>query len=167
MKNSWLWSLMAANSTASCTIDRHILNFTALSVVGVSQYSLLPLALCNLICDGLYNQDTGERKIPGLLIRQSISWWWGICLFLLDLHGRCFLCSFVCTRNNFLSPSFMRVLMGILNKLFGMKQPEPTPKLGRNDPCWCGSGKKYKKCHMDSDLRKQSRFAASSCRMSS
>ena len=22
-----------------------------------------------------------------------------------------------------------------------------TPKLGRNDPCWCGSGKKYKKCH--------------------
>ena len=22
-----------------------------------------------------------------------------------------------------------------------------TPKLGRNDPCFCGSGKKYKKCH--------------------
>jgi preprotein translocase subunit SecA len=22
-----------------------------------------------------------------------------------------------------------------------------TEKLGRNDPCWCGSGKKYKKCH--------------------
>jgi hypothetical protein len=22
-----------------------------------------------------------------------------------------------------------------------------TPKLGRNDPCPCGSGKKYKKCH--------------------
>ena len=21
------------------------------------------------------------------------------------------------------------------------------PKLGRNDPCWCGSGKKWKKCH--------------------
>ena len=20
-------------------------------------------------------------------------------------------------------------------------------KLGRNDPCWCGSGKKWKKCH--------------------
>jgi hypothetical protein len=32
--------------------------------------------------------------------------------------------------------------------------PEPirrqaTP--GRNDPCWCNSGKKYKKCHLDSD----------------
>ena len=22
-----------------------------------------------------------------------------------------------------------------------------TEKIGRNDPCWCGSGKKYKKCH--------------------
>lgn len=22
-----------------------------------------------------------------------------------------------------------------------------TPKLGRNDPCHCGSGKKFKKCH--------------------
>ena len=21
------------------------------------------------------------------------------------------------------------------------------PKIGRNDPCWCGSGKKYKNCH--------------------
>jgi uncharacterized protein YecA (UPF0149 family) len=28
---------------------------------------------------------------------------------------------------------------------------EPRPKLGRNDPCWCGSGKKYKHCHMKSD----------------
>ena len=24
-------------------------------------------------------------------------------------------------------------------------------KLGRNDPCWCGSQKKYKHCHMDFD----------------
>ena len=24
-------------------------------------------------------------------------------------------------------------------------------KFGRNDPCWCGSGKKYKKCHCDFD----------------
>ena len=22
-----------------------------------------------------------------------------------------------------------------------------THELGRNDPCWCGSGKKFKKCH--------------------
>ena len=24
-------------------------------------------------------------------------------------------------------------------------------KIERNDPCWCGSGKKYKKCHMAFD----------------
>src|SRR5262249_5815517 len=23
----------------------------------------------------------------------------------------------------------------------------PNQKIGRNDPCWCGSGKKFKKCH--------------------
>lgn len=28
------------------------------------------------------------------------------------------------------------------------------PDLGRNDPCWCGSGKKYKNCHMHSDRAK-------------
>ncbi len=27
------------------------------------------------------------------------------------------------------------------------------PYLGRNDPCWCGSGKKYKYCHLESDMR--------------
>lgn len=25
------------------------------------------------------------------------------------------------------------------------------PKIGRNDPCWCNSGKKYKKCHWGKD----------------
>jgi preprotein translocase subunit SecA len=25
--------------------------------------------------------------------------------------------------------------------------PPSTKEIGRNDPCWCGSGKKYKKCH--------------------
>jgi preprotein translocase subunit SecA len=24
---------------------------------------------------------------------------------------------------------------------------EENEKIGRNDPCWCGSGKKFKKCH--------------------
>jgi hypothetical protein len=27
------------------------------------------------------------------------------------------------------------------------------PKPGRNAPCWCGSGKKYKRCHLDSDRK--------------
>ncbi len=33
-------------------------------------------------------------------------------------------------------------------------KPEPARannKLGRNDPCWCGSGKKYKQCHYKAD----------------
>lgn len=27
-------------------------------------------------------------------------------------------------------------------------------KIGRNDPCWCGSGKKHKKCHRDRESEK-------------
>lgn len=29
----------------------------------------------------------------------------------------------------------------------------PTEKRGRNEPCWCGSGKKYKRCHWHEDHR--------------
>lgn len=28
---------------------------------------------------------------------------------------------------------------------------KPAQKPGRNDPCWCGSGKKYKQCHLQAD----------------
>jgi SEC-C motif len=40
-------------------------------------------------------------------------------------------------------------------------KPQPT-EVGRNDLCWCGSGKKYKKCHLKSDelKRVEARFAA-------
>ncbi len=43
--------------------------------------------------------------------------------------------------------------MGLLGKLFG-KGPSPPPPdrlPRRNDPCWCGSGKKYKQCHLKED----------------
>ena len=33
------------------------------------------------------------------------------------------------------------------------------PKLGRNDPCWCGSGKKYKHRHMRIDMAKGSHLS--------
>ncbi|MFZ2493460.1 MAG: SEC-C metal-binding domain-containing protein [Thermoanaerobaculia bacterium] len=34
----------------------------------------------------------------------------------------------------------------------GPQQPHiPKPQVGRNDPCPCGSGKKYKKCHLEAD----------------
>jgi preprotein translocase subunit SecA len=29
--------------------------------------------------------------------------------------------------------------------------PDDIPLIGRNDPCWCGSGKKYKLCHLRED----------------
>jgi preprotein translocase subunit SecA len=29
----------------------------------------------------------------------------------------------------------------------GRQQVRTGPKIGRNDPCYCGSGKKYKRCH--------------------
>ena len=40
------------------------------------------------------------------------------------------------------------------NRGEGGGQPAPVRSgktIGRNDPCWCGSGKKYKQCHMRSD----------------
>jgi hypothetical protein len=33
-------------------------------------------------------------------------------------------------------------------------------KTGRNEPCPCGSGKKYKKCHMEADEKAQSQVLA-------
>jgi methionyl aminopeptidase len=30
---------------------------------------------------------------------------------------------------------------------------EHERQLSRNEPCWCGSGRKYKKCHMEQDAR--------------
>ena len=42
-----------------------------------------------------------------------------------------------------------------------VSKPEPARKtakerLGRNDPCWCGSGKKYKNCHLRQDRQEAS-----------
>lgn len=28
-------------------------------------------------------------------------------------------------------------------------------KIGRNQPCWCGSGKKYKKCHLNREAEEE------------
>jgi uncharacterized protein YecA (UPF0149 family) len=30
---------------------------------------------------------------------------------------------------------------------FAVMDEETVPETGRNDPCWCGSGRKFKKCH--------------------
>jgi len=38
-----------------------------------------------------------------------------------------------------------------------LAKPKPVtrerPRLGRNQQCWCGSGKKYKKCHFNADQK--------------
>ncbi|HSR13058.1 MAG TPA: SEC-C metal-binding domain-containing protein [Thermodesulfobacteriota bacterium] len=46
--------------------------------------------------------------------------------------------------------------MKILERLLGNKSGDmKKEETGRNDLCWCGSGKKYKRCHLDSDAHKQ------------
>ncbi len=46
-------------------------------------------------------------------------------------------------------PRMSRTPLGVPMNLGRGPSPEPvhTAKVGRNDPCSCGSGKKYKKCH--------------------
>ena len=52
--------------------------------------------------------------------------------------------------------------MKFFSKLFGQKKrPLDKPKPGRNDECWCGSGMKYKKCHLEADAEVTSRQLAS------
>ena len=54
--------------------------------------------------------------------------------------------------------------MGLLDRVLGTlratKESAPEKKPGRNEPCWCGSSKKYKKCHLPEDRNKA---AARSC----
>ncbi len=35
--------------------------------------------------------------------------------------------------------------------------------MGRNDVCWCGSGRKYKKCHLQEDERRSSATRSLNC----
>ncbi|MCP3713363.1 DUF1186 domain-containing protein [Paraburkholderia sp. CNPSo 3274] len=48
-----------------------------------------------------------------------------------------------------LDPSFERMQRALFGAIHRAKLPmQARPKIGRNDPCPCGSGKKYKKCCM-------------------
>ena len=58
--------------------------------------------------------------------------------------------------------------MGLFDKIKGSlgsrDTTAPAVKPGRNEPCWCGSGKKYKKCHLSEEERKASeRSCALNC----
>lgn len=48
----------------------------------------------------------------------------------------------------------MTILDGLKRLLLGPEQ-QAIPVLGRNDRCWCGSGRKYKACHLADDDRKR------------
>jgi uncharacterized protein YecA (UPF0149 family) len=50
-----------------------------------------------------------------------------------------------------------------IKKLLGSGPKRPSEPLSRNDDCWCGSGEKYKRCHMEKDLE-QDRRKAAACR---
>ena len=52
----------------------------------------------------------------------------------------------------------MGLLKSIGSFFKGEEEAAERPKVGRNDPCWCGSGKKYKKCHLHEDEKKGSRY---------
>ncbi|GEM_PF-2415929 len=46
-----------------------------------------------------------------------------------------------------LRDTFLRVIAG--------PERPALPSLGRNERCWCGSGRKYKLCHQMTDERKR------------
>jgi preprotein translocase subunit SecA len=54
---------------------------------------------------------------------------------------------------NYVKENFDRIIEISNGKPAAQQQKESissgsiNKKIGRNDPCWCGSGKKYKKCH--------------------
>ena len=41
--------------------------------------------------------------------------------------------------------------------------PYEFHKRKKNDPCWCGSGKKYASCHRDWDMRQAAHRAEQQC----
>ncbi len=52
-------------------------------------------------------------------------------------------------------------LLDTLKRLLVGPEAQPLPDLGRNDRCWCGSGLKYKACHLERDARRRSAERAS------
>jgi hypothetical protein len=57
--------------------------------------------------------------------------------------------------------------MGLLDRILGKpgatNEDAPANKPGRNEPCWCGSGRKYKKCHLPEDTDKAVARSCSTC----
>ena len=48
----------------------------------------------------------------------------------------------------------MRFFEKVVNYFASGEEDVQPENRGRNDDCWCGSGRKYKKCHLEEDERK-------------
>jgi uncharacterized protein YecA (UPF0149 family) len=57
----------------------------------------------------------------------------------------------------------MGLMKGIINYFTPKDDTTPVISIGRNDLCWCGSGKKYKRCHLEEDGKKLGQARAASC----
>ena len=54
----------------------------------------------------------------------------------------------------------MKFLKGIMNLFSSENEQAGERNLRRNELCWCGSGRKYKKCHLVEDEKKAQKAAA-------
>jgi uncharacterized protein YecA (UPF0149 family) len=55
------------------------------------------------------------------------------------------------------------MILRLAKKLFE-RDADPPETWGRNNPCWCGSGKKYKACHQERDEERRVAARAAACR---
>jgi uncharacterized protein YecA (UPF0149 family) len=51
----------------------------------------------------------------------------------------------------------------VLNLFKAKEEIRPATLPGRNEPCWCGSGRKYKKCHQSKDREEAAKACAINC----
>jgi len=51
----------------------------------------------------------------------------------------------------------------VVSLLKGREANVVDEKPGRNEPCWCGSGKKYKKCHFLEDEKTAANACSLNC----
>jgi hypothetical protein len=54
----------------------------------------------------------------------------------------------------------MGFIKSVMNFFSLEEQKRPVHDLGRNEPCWCGSGKKYKHCHLHEDEKNSKNYGA-------
>lgn len=51
----------------------------------------------------------------------------------------------------------------VVSLLKGREANAVDEKPGRNESCWCGSGKKYKKCHLPEDEKTTAKACSLNC----